>query len=315
MGIPFVIIFALYWLTDPFRINKKFTLEDAPTVNREYISTELFLLQNSKYKYNSFVFSSSRGCRVNTYVWKKLLEETTTQKDTVSQFLFQSWAENIYGIEQKINFLDKNNIAIDNALLLIDYDCSFITSNNDKAFHKRHYLLANKSKFSYRINFFLAYLSKPSKIVSSITNVFQKSAPVFDTISNDWLAANRHNTAERPEQDFSLNKSKFSIIRSTNESFAAQAITPEYENVLRQIKKILDKHHTNYKLFVTPTYNQIHINQQDFQLLQEIFGKENVSNFSGKNAITEDKYNFSDVAHFDLVVGWDILHKIYKNDN
>lgn len=38
--------------------------------------------------------------------------------------------------------------------------------------------------------------------------------------------------------------------------------------------------------------------------------------YSGKNTLTEDKYNFMDINHFDAIVGWKILENIYeKNDS
>jgi hypothetical protein len=53
------------------------------------------------------------------------------------------------------------------------------------------------------------------------------------------------------------------------------------------------------------------INKQDLYKLQRIFGKQNVYTYSGKNALTEDKFNFMDINHFDDIVGWEILKDIY----
>jgi transposase len=89
-------------------------------------------------------------------------------------------------------------------------------------------------------------------------------------------------------------------------------ITPEFEDILNKIAQLLKKHKTNFKIIITPAYNQIRINEADLALIEKIFLKENVFNFSGKNIFTEDKYNFSDINHFDEIVGWKMLDEIYR---
>ena len=312
IGIPVLIVFGLYWVTDPFKVNRPFTLDNASDVNREYVSTELFLKQYPKYKYNSYIFGSSRACGLNTYVWKDLLENPHLQNDTVSQFLFQAWAETIVGINQKVRFLDKNNIQIKNALVLIDFGSSF-QKNSFKALDIKHFELSGQSKFGFYKSFIMAYYEKPSKVIKSVADLFDTSIkePIFDTISNDHDKSNKYGRLECPMPNYTVSKSKFPNKRAVEELFAQQNITSEYEEILKEIKEIFIKHNTYYKLFVTPEYSQININQCDLKILEDIFGKENVSDFSGKNSITEDKYNFMDVNHFDANAGWDILHAIY----
>ena len=313
IGIPVLLIFILYWITDPFKVNCPFSLDNASEVNREYVSTELFLKQYPKYKYNSYIFGSSRACGLNTYVWKDLLENPHLQNDTVSQFLFQAWAETVIGINQKVHFLDRNNIQIKNALVLIDFGSSF-KNNSFKAMDIKHFELSGQSKFGFYKNFIMAYYGKPSKIFESVTGLFNTSVsdPIFDTISNDYDKSNKYSRFERPMPDYAVSKLSFPNTRPVEEQFAPQNITSEYEEILREIKEIFVKHDTYYKLLVTPEYSQININQLDMKTLEDIFGKENVSDFSGKNSITEDKYNFTDVNHFDMNAGWDILCAIYE---
>jgi len=310
IGIPFVLIFSLYWITDPFKINKPFSLDYYSDVNRDYLSTELFFLQNPKYHYNSFVFGSSRCSGINTYTWKYLLNKNTHQKDTVSQFLFQAWSETIGGINQKIEYLDKNNIPVNNALILIDVVAAF-RKNPVDVLGIKHYKLSGQSKILYQKLFIQSYMSSPSEILASIKNMF-KPKPIYqlDTVSNDWIKDNKYNFMTEPVRDSTLNKSKFGN-RPLEKQFAKKTITTEYFNILKNIKNIFDKHQTNYKIILTPTYDQIHINNEDLKILEQIFGADNVFNFSGKNYITEDKYNFMDIEHFDLIVGWWILNKIY----
>ena len=54
------------------------------------------------------------------------------------------------------------------------------------------------------------------------------------------------------------------------------------------------------------------INAKDLEILQDIFGQDKVFDYSGKNDITTDCYNFSDPNHFGLSVGWQIIEDLYN---
>lgn len=313
IGIPFLIIFSLYWITDPFKINHPFSLDHISTVNREYLSMELFIKQYPHYKYNSFIFGSSRGGGINSYHWKQLLDKSHTQKDTISQFLFQAWSESITGIYQKINYLDKNQIPINNALVLIDISMFCKTQDHKSAMDVKHYMLSGHSKFNYQWVFIQAYMEKPDKVISSIVELWKHpdNNINFDTISNDWDKEDQYQTEKEPDKNYTLDKSRFKD-HVSEEQFSPKEITSGYIPILNDIKQIFDYNKTYYKIIITPDYNQVHMNMEDLEILEKIFGKENVYNFSGKNYITDDKFNFSDPNHFDLITGWQMLNEIYK---
>lgn len=307
-GIPLVLVLVIYWLSDPFKTNGKFDLADVNTLNREYLSTELYLKNEKKEKYDSFIFGSSRGCGINTYKWKAHLPEGS------SQFLFQAWAETVTGILQKIKFLDRRDVAINNTIILLDIPASFSkVQEPTTAIALKHYALSGKSKLYFHTTLFVEFL-KPSEILKSLGEIFEK--PVnkidFDTISNDWNKSSEFNWTIMPKQDSTLNKRKFGK-RPKVEIASRRLISAEFETILRQIAAILKKHNTDYRIIVTPSYNQLAINPIDLKLIQTIFSSEKVFDYSGKNWLTEDKFNFSDIHHFDEIVGWKMLEDVYKN--
>lgn len=306
-GIPLVLVLVIYLLSDPFKTNSKFDLNDVNTLNREYLSTELYLKNEKTQKYDSFIFGSSRGCGINTYKWKSHLPEGS------SQFLFQAWAETITGIIQKIIFLDNRNVEIKHALILLDIPASF---GNDQepttAIALKHYKLSGKSKINFHTKLFLEFL-KPSEILKSIGEIFDKPENKigFDTISNDWNKSSRLNWTKMPEQDSTLNKKRFGK-RPKVEVVSRRLISSEFETILKQIAEIFQKQHTDFRIIITPSYNQLGINPIDLALLETIFSRENVFDYSGKNWLTEDKFNFSDIHHFDEIVGWKMLEDVYS---
>jgi len=56
-------------------------------------------------------------------------------------------------------------------------------------------------------------------------------------------------------------------------------ISSKQMTMLRNIKAIFDKHHTNYKIIISPLYDQIALNSRDNSILQNIFGQNTIFNF------------------------------------
>jgi hypothetical protein len=81
---------------------------------------------------------------------------------------------------------------------------------------------------------------------------------------------------------------------------------------LAEIKNIFHKHKTNYKIIINPLYDQIGLNPDDLEYLCELFGKENVFDFSGINEFTNDYRNYYEPSHYRPHVARKIMEKIYK---
>ncbi|HSY76839.1 MAG TPA: hypothetical protein VK890_08285, partial [Bacteroidia bacterium] len=83
--------------------------------------------------------------------------------------------------------------------------------------------------------------------------------------------------------------------------------------ILKEIKKIFDKHKTNYKIVISPLYSQETFNSKDLNELNELFDSSNVFDFSGKNQYTENIGNYYDNSHYKTFIGSQLLKKIYRN--
>jgi hypothetical protein len=69
---------------------------------------------------------------------------------------------------------------------------------------------------------------------------------------------------------------------------------------------------TNYKIIINPLYDQEKLNSEDLIILNKIFGKENVFDFSGRNEITNDFYNYYELSHYRPHVAKMIMDIIYN---
>lgn len=319
IAVPLLLLVGIYWWTDPFRCIHEFDINDVDATNREYLSTELFLRNNPTYRYNSFIFSSSRGGGMNTYQWKQYLSEGARP------FLFQAWSETLTGIELKMGYLLEHNVPIDNALLLFDIPGTFHKNQlSHEALSMKHFLFTGGSRLTYNAWQFANYIQKPSLWLSSIKDksVNKRRAYASDTITNDWERDNQFNYMELPQKDSLKNcsgiarRTFLAQIEHSDKKIAISEplIDARFESQLRHIKFMLDECHTDYHIIITPApcYTNPTINPEDLKKLQDIFGVEAVHNYSGKNEMTEDYNNFSDPGHFGLRVGYQIIEDIYR---
>ena len=321
IGIPILALLAVYLITDPFKTLRPFSFQYFDDTNRDYLSSELFLRNDPIYHYNSFIFGSSRCCGFNTYHWKHYLPAGSRQ------FMFQAWGETLTGIEQKIDYVDKNGDEIENAIVLFDIPGTFVKNQLPKSpVTIKHYKFSGQSKLAYHACLFYQFSQKPSEWISSIKQCKNHIIEEFyaDTISNDWGTNNRYlDYSTQPSKDSLSNCSAKSravfmkqIEHKTDNDLqeSKPLITEEFSKQLMHIKDVFVKHRTDYRIVVSPAYCYTNpkINTKDLIILQNIFGKDNVFDYSGKNDITTDCYNFSDPNHFGLSVGWQIIEDMYN---
>lgn len=320
--IPIILLLSIYYWTDPFKILKPFDINDVDATNREYMSTELFIKNKDSIEYNSFIFGSSRAGGFNTYTWKMYLG------DNARPYLFQAWSETLSGIYLKLDFLDKNDINIDNAILLFDIPSTFAKEQlPTEVLTLKHYCFTNTSHFQYSMTQFYNFCQKPSLWISSIKKKINNTQIPYsaDLITNDWEAKNKDNYDYLPAQDslkscsektrktFLYNHEKN---KNKPQKVSNQLINNEFLSILEDIKKILSKHKTNYHIVISPAIcsSNPRINQEDLAIIENIFGKDKVHNYSECNDITNDYNNFSDPGHFGLRAGYMIFEDIYKNE-
>jgi len=321
-GIPVVILAFVYIVTDPFKMLYPFRLDYCDTPNRDYFSTELFCRNDTIFHYNSFIFGSSKCIGVNSYHWCHYLPEGSRQ------FVFQAWRETLTGIEQKIDFLDKNGNNIDNVLILFDVPLySFAKEQLSKeVMFIKHYRLSGQSKFAFHACLFFGFIQKPSMWISSVKNWVRPKKTDFpsDGCSNDFQKRNREAdiTCQPPKDSLcgmspAARETYLQTIAGKTDADLKECRSLINETMLQQlwsIKKTFDKHNTDYRIVITPAYcyTNNRINQDDFLKLQMVFGIDKVYDYSGKNDLTIDCYNFVDPGHFGLSVGWQIIEDIYN---
>lgn len=317
---PVAILLIVYLVTDPFKTLKSFSLEYFDTTNRDYLSSELYLLNSKTITYDSFIFGSSRCCGINSYHWKHYLPEGS------NQFVFQAWSETLTGIYQKVTYLDRTGTPIRNALIVLDIPGSFAEQQlPTSALAMKDWRISGQSQFVYQIRLFNNFLQKPSVWIESVRKRIANETPNpnFDTVSNDWDYTNKSRELTIiPKRDSLCNSSRLSKMttmkqirdyQGETQTISKSLINSNFEEILTEIKYIFEANGTNYKIAISPAIWQLNssINPEDLSILVSIFGEGNIFDFSGRNIITEDANNFTDSGHFGLRAGWIMIEKMF----
>ncbi len=283
-------------------------------------STKVYLKNKDRYHYDSFIFGSSRSTAHTSSGWAKYLP-----KDCVP-FSFGAWNDPIEGIYKRIRLIDSLGGPIKNAFIIIDVDRTFKLEGDIKnsELGSDHYLISGISKYDYYINDFLYYLKTPGLIITSLDyTLFHKKRNYMDgfigmkpgdldPVNNDWQP-NAEKTITADSVAYYKNSLSKFYARPLVEKIAGGQINREKEQCLYNIQAIFKKHATNCKIVIGPLYDQVKLNPKDLAILDKVFGKSNVYDYSGINEITNNKFNYgADVVHYRKKVGDLIYKEIYK---
>jgi hypothetical protein len=74
----------------------------------------------------------------------------------------------------------------------------------------------------------------------------------------------------------------------------------------------LKTENVNYKIILSPLFEQLKWHPNDFNLLKNLFGS-NLVDYSGINYFTNNKLNYYESSHFRPIVGNEILQQMYAN--
>jgi hypothetical protein len=317
-SIPFLILIAGYVYGDPFKIIHDYDLylPEYVMLRRGFVSTQVFLKNNTHYNFDSFIFGSSRATAFTCKEWRKYLSVDC------SVYSYGNWNETIEGIYKKVQFIDSIGNNIKNAIIVIDTDQTFKKDNN--SIEGDHYLISGKSLWQFHCMYFIRSLRSVWLIPASIDyklfrtrrsymkNFVGMKIGDIDPINNDWEPDNEEKILRDSTAYYSGTLNKF-YIRPEIENESGTQISSADSIMIQKINSIFKRHKTDVKIIIGPLYDQIKFNKNDLKFLQVIFGKENIFDFSGINYFTDNIYSFrNDVIHFRNRTGNKILENIYK---
>jgi len=324
--IPLLIVSVLYIVLDPFKVlyhYDSFIDTDAKgrvTLNQDYVSTTTFINNSSKINYNSFIFGNSCSFFYQVSDWERHLNENALC------FHFDASDEALYAINKKIEFIDHKGNKIDNILLILDYATliqdkpksahlfiispSLVNNSNIIDFHKTFFLAFLNPKFLYTfLDFTISGYIKPYMRQNYLLDYRPRN---YDVLTNeirfdyfeDLIQTNAYYTSER--------LSVFYNRDTTIQRESPQCIFENQKSILNNILSIANRHNSSIKVLINPAYDQIKLNEEDLKYLIDLFGHNNVFDFSGINKFTADYQNYYDATHYRPHVAREILGIIYQ---
>jgi hypothetical protein len=314
------VLLVTYIYYDPFKVIRKYKDYSYPyvTTNRDYISTEMFLDNYKKYRYDSFIFGSSRTIAFKTKSWIRYLPTGA------EPFMFDASAETAYGIDIKLRLLDSMKVKLKNAILVFCRDATFkTTENSTELLYTKHPVLSGQSEFAFQSTFFKAYISSPfieyfydykftGKYKTYMTGYIENRKISYDTITNELNILDQEKEITETPHEYYAKRKKIFYPRFGEQIDSVERIKKPNLLLLMDIKRILEKNNTNYKVILSPLYEQIKFNPKDLELLESLFTG-HIYDFSGKNKFTDNVTNYYESAHFRPIVGDSILSNIYED--
>ncbi len=306
-GLPLIVITCLYIYADPFMViwhydELKNSSHKHLELNEDFVATEDFVRNYDKFKYDTYVFGSSRasffdGAHLEQLFWSKAYYKYTVALET------------LYGVERKLEFLDKKGANITNVIIAIDPEILSSTSDSKGHLFKKHPLISGESNFDFQLASYNDIYDL--EFISSYYKLFhQKLADEKDMGKDPYALADEKISAN--SDGYYKGKKKDFFDRGTVQKFANPVIGPTQRKMLRNIGSIFDRHHTNYYLIVNPLYDQVKFCAADVQALDSIFDKKRIFDFAGINEITNSMYNYYEPSHYRRFIAEGLLDSIGK---
>ena len=318
---PFFIIIIIVGYVDFFKIwgyQGDYYEDNKVGLNRGMICTKTYNHYRKKEKFNSFIFGSSISQAYKCKEWIKFIDRNSRP------FHFDASGEGILGISKKVGYIDELGDTIKNALIILDRTILKKTYYNEGHLFIPMPEVSKSSYFNYYFAFLKASLDPKFIIAYTDFSIFDKhrgymgnliSKQKYKNTANYkncdlWYGHDEHIRIDSLAFYQKLIDKGIFYKRPIKNKWICKVTNQEISQ-LQYIKKIFDKHNTNYKIVISPKYDQIPIEKEQLRLLFKIFGEENIYNFSGKNIYTDKISNFYEAGHYRPVVANDIMKKIY----
>ncbi|PZF71098.1 hypothetical protein DN068_20585 [Taibaiella soli] len=323
LAFPLVIVVLLvgsYLYFDPFKVVFHYSDYSGSIVglNRERVSTQTYLRNKDRYGYNAFIFGSSRTKAYRAASWKKHLPSDA------KPFLFDASCETTYGIYRKVRYLDSIQAPLKYALVILCRNASFGPARDfDQFIHKKDPVISGGSNWDYQLTFFKAYANfrfitafysaQLNGYQSWMGSILMPRPTTYDTITNDqYSLAQEKELRDNPDAYY---KKHEAIFYKRNGETTSPEVQIEGQNafMLREIARIFEKNHTEYKVVLSPLYEQVKFNPKDIEFLQSVFGNR-LYDFSGANYFTADIRHYYENSHYRPMVGDSIMNIIYSTN-
>ena len=330
---PFFLFLLVYVYLDPYGVVFRFhSLLKQPerlifvhqpvTPNYEFDATEIYINNCDSYKFKSFILGGSVARNYRLRDWRKYIDDSAC-------FHWDASKESIWGVEEKLRYLDIHKKQIKNVLIVLGAKSFAEDSDENGHLFVKDYRLSGRNYLSFQRIFFedftdFDFLWAYLHLVIPNHSYKVPIGGISFAQGGYWLDK-VHNEIYNPDDDEKLSNDREKYyderlkkfpqpILNHGTIYIRKSILKPQTVILNKIYSLLKKQGATYKIVISPGYDQKKIDSSDLQVLKNIFGTCNVFDFSGINLLTKNKYNFYDGVHYLPSVADQIMNVIYSNN-
>ena len=309
-SLPFGLLVVWYVLLDPFKViwhyDEYYEPNDFVGINRGYVTTISYINKKDTYHYDSFIFGNSRSIAFHIEEWEHYLPESSVC------YHFDESGGSVGGVFYKIRFINKNG-CLKNALLVVDYQLLGTNERNGHLVNLPPVLDDYRNVIGFHWENFSAFYDMKFLRAFFDYKLSHQYKPYMKDLIKNPDKANKEEMIKRGEY-YDEEHIKVFEGKQFPDSVAKVVINEERAEMLKAIKEVFNQQNTNYKIVISPLYNQIKLNPIDLQTLYDVFGKENVFDFSGVNQWSVDYHNYYEDSHYRPCVANEIMKIMYNKD-
>ena len=316
LSAPFVALLASYFALDPFHVLYHYPKFDKPLLaipNRDYISTQMYLNTYEKRPYQSFIVGNSRTLAFSIRDWVPYIQDTLA-------FHYDASGESLYGVWKKLQFVEQHHSPLKNVLLICDAELLAKTDDSPSHLFRKDPRITGEHPLPFQFTFLKAYSSNlffyhfimlrtTGHFTSGMAGMLESRRVYFDPVTNDLSLPDINKEIRKDSVGFFTRNAALKTARKPSTGTAV--IGPAQLRQLVAIRNIFTRHRTNYRIVISPLFNQTQINPADIAQLQRVFAADRIHDYSGVNAFTANLSNYYEDSHYRPLVGNAILRQIY----
>lgn len=316
-----IAILALYGILDPFKVlwphsNYYPASDQFVMLNRDVVSFKVYRQNSPVRHYDSFILGNSRSI---FYPWRDWAGYIGSDR----VFHFDASSESLLGIDLKLRFLDRH-CGISNCLIVLDAATLGMVTNQAGHLFAKHYRLVGGNAAAFQWTFFRAFLDRhflTAYFDMKLRHTFKPYMhDIFQTRTWDYdVAHNELSLDSTIEMEIRTNAATYYEARTNifyprdgAERYSPKVIGDRQVELLADMRDLLHKQRTHYRIVISPLYDQIRLAPEDLAVLKKIFGDQNVFDFSGVNEFTRRVENYYEDSHYRPEVARGILREIYQ---
>jgi hypothetical protein len=318
--ILFCVFLVIQW--DPFKVFLSYSdyyNNNNNPLNRENVCFNL--LNQRGDNISNFIIGSSRSHAYKTEKWCSKINQA---KNTV--FHYDGSELGLFRATNVIKYLSQR-YKIKNILLITDEWFFRETKMPSNHLYIQPPVVSNENIIYFYSTFIKSAISFKFVFSNLVFKLTGKHYPFMDK----YLIKDGHNKTKYNNFTGDIWYGADAEIKADSLSYYSNLIsagvfsreeksdTIKYESIikLQQVKYLTELQHIikinkiNIKIIISPLFSQRKINTNDMNILINIFGKENIFDFSGKNRITENLSNYYEASHYRPHVDNQIMDSIY----